>query len=459
MMSALPRDEYRPPLETLAERFRTVCESAVDPLEIASALEFDGISDRAARGCYDAPDVFALARLLYAKVPRKPAAPEATPDYWRKSRPLMHGLLYALPTACFPAAGALLVGMGVLPALVVALLSSWGLSQGLAALGYLRLGLSGPEQAKRVLRGGLAGCLVAVALIMTVTMLAVHARPPVIAFGIGEGAYMLAACVLLVLGADRWLPVALAPGVTGALVFLLLGRPYALEDQTWAALAATPLIACVLAVAYTAGSGPRAGYRPSRRELLGTLPAVALGVTAAGLLLFPLVAGSSGHGGGNVGALIAAVPLALSMGAAEWSLLWYRRGTRRLVWLTDDPRWFRRRAAWLLLVTLAQYTAVMIAVVGAALAVAAGVAHVPLDRTVLLSLGGYLLLGAAMFLVLLLQTVRVRLVPLALAAAALCAELALRHEGITVQVAAPAALLVTVGAYAYARLGEAVLHV
>lgn len=459
MMSALQEEEDQSPLELLTERFRPVCESAVDPLEIASALEFDGISDRAARAGYDVPDVFALARLLYAKVPRKPAAPQAAPDYWGKSRPLLHGLLYALPTACFPAAGALLVGMGVLPALVVALLASWGLSQGLAAIGYVRLGMSGPEQARRVLRGGLAGCLVAMVLIMTATMLTVHARPPVIAFGIGEGAYMLAACVLLVIGADRWLPAALAPGVTGALVFLLLGRPIALEDQTWAALAATPLITCAIAVASTAGTGPRADYLPSRRELLGALPAVALGVTAAGLLSFPLVAGASGHGGGNTGALIAAVPLALSMGAAEWSLLAYRRGARRLVSQTDDPRWFRGHVARLLLVTLAQYTAVMIAVAGAALAVAAGVAHVPVDRTVLLSLGGYLLLGAAMFLVLLLQTVRIRLVPLALAAAALCTELALRHQGITVQVAAPAALLVTVGAYAYVRLGEAVLHV
>ena len=49
------------PLEELSERFGSVCESAVDPLEIASALEFDGITDRAARADYGAADVFALA--------------------------------------------------------------------------------------------------------------------------------------------------------------------------------------------------------------------------------------------------------------------------------------------------------------------------------------------------------------------------------------------------------------
>ena len=457
-MSTPRAGEGRPPLDILAERFAAVCESAVDPLEVASALEFDGVSDRAARAGYDVPDVFTLARLLYARVPRRPAPPEAEPDPWQASQPLLHGLLYALPAVCFPAAVALLVGPGVLPALFVALLSSWGLSQGLAAVGYLRLGTSGSGQARRALRYGLAGCLVAVALIMTAVTFAVHARPAVLAFGTGEGAYMLGACVLLVTGGERWLPAALAPGVAGAMVFLLLGEPTELEDQTWAALAATPLLACVLAITLTTGAGPRAGRLLSRGELLGVLPAVALGVTAAGLLSFPLVAGVSGHGGENVGALIASVPLALSMGAAEWSLLWYRRAARRLLWQTDDPRWFRGRAGRLLLITAAQYVSGMIAAVSVALGVALLFAHVPLDAAVLLSIAGYLLLGAGMFLVLLLQTVRVRLVPLAIAAATLGAELLLRRHGLAVQIAAPAALLVTVGGYAYARLGEAVLH-
>lgn len=404
------------------------------------------------------PDVFALARLLYAHVPRNPAAPQAQPDPWQARWPLVHGLLYALPAVCFPAAGALLVGPGVLPALVTALLSSWGLSQGLAAVGYLRLGLSGPGQAQRVLRGGLAACLVAVALIMTAVTLLVHARPEVFAFGIGEGAYMLGACVLLVTDRERWLPVALAPGVAGAALFLLLGRPVALADQTWAALAATPLIACATAALGAGGAGPRRGYLPGRGELLGAVPAVALGAVAAGLLAFPLVAGPSGHGGDNIGALIASVPLALSMGAAEWSLIWYRRAVRRLLWRTDDSRWFHGRAALLLLGTLAQYAAAMVTAVGAALFVAALFVHVPLSQAVLLSAAGYLLLGAAMFLVLLLQTMRVRLVPLTLAAVALGTEFALRRYGVTIQLAVPAALLAAVGAYAAARLGEAVLH-
>jgi hypothetical protein len=444
-------------LAELAERFRAVCESAVDPLEVASALEFDGVSDRVARVGYEVADVFALARLLYARVLRKPAEPAAD-DPWQASRPLLHGVLYALPAAFFPAAGGLLIGPGVLPALVVALLSGWGLSQGLAAVGYLRLGTSGLGQARRVLRAGLAGCVVAVAVVMTVTAFVVHARPLVLAFGAGEGVYILGACVLLVTGAERWLPAALAPGVTAAVVFLAEGRPPVLEHQTWAALAATPLLACVIAVVCTTGAGPRLGRLLKRAELLAALPAIALGLLAAGLLSFPVAAGASGHGGGNVGALIASVPLALSMGLAEWILLWYRRATRRLLGLTDDPRWFRRHAGLLLLAALARYLSGTIVLISVAIDVAVLSGQVEVGSAMLLSALGYLLLGMAMFLVLMLQLVGVRLVPLAALAAALGAELALRGDGLVVQVAAPAALLVAVALYALARLGQAVLH-
>jgi hypothetical protein len=444
-------------LAELAERFQTVCQSAVDPLEIASALEFEGISDRTARSEYEVEDVFALARLLYTRVPRKPGAPAPQLDPWLNSRPLLHGLLYALPAVCFPAAGALLAGPGVLPALVVALLSGWGLSQGLAAVGYLRLGTSGSASSRRVLRDGLVCCLALVAIIMTITMLEVHAHPTVIFFGAGEAAYMLGAGVLLVTGEEYWLPAALAPGVTGAAVFLILGQPPHLKYQTWAWLAATPLLACAVAFIRTGRAGPRAD-RLSRTEALAVLPAAVLGVTAAGLLTFPVVAGVTGHGGGNIGVLVASVPLALSMGVAEWSLLRYRRATRRLLGRTDDPAWFRRRAKQLLLFALGRYLLGTLVLIGAAVSVAALTGQVKVDATILLSVGGYLMLAAAMFLVLLLQSLWIRLLPLAAAVATLCVELVLRPHGLPVQVAAPAVLFAAVGSYALARLGSTVLH-
>ena len=206
-------------MAALCEKYGTVCESAVDPLEVASALEFDGFSDNSVWSDYGVSDVFALARAMYRRVPRRPDNPAPAPDPWQGSRfrPLLHALLYALPAVCFPAAAGLLGGPGVLPTLVLALLVAWGLSQGLAYVGYLRRSGSADErQVKRVLRAGLAAGLVLIGLAMLAAGMRFGASVAVLCFGAGEGAYMLGASVLMVLGLETWLPVALVPGVAPA---------------------------------------------------------------------------------------------------------------------------------------------------------------------------------------------------------------------------------------------------
>jgi hypothetical protein len=453
-------------IDDLARRLAPVCESAVSPLEIASALEFDGFSDRAARDGYGADDVFALARELYDLVPRRPVAPPADDGVWRpgRFRPLLHAVLYALPAVCFPAAIALLGGAGVVPALVTALLAGWGLSQGLAAIGYVRLGTGGPAQAGRVLRAGLLFGLAAAGVVLTVVALAAGTRPPAVVFGAGEVAYMLAAAVLLVTGAERWLLAALAPATVGSAVYLGLGQPPRLTHLAWAALAATPMLACVLALsrrgtrAYPAMGDAGPGVVPSRTELRSALPAVTLGVLAGGLLALPVAVGPDGTGGVNTGALVASVPLALSMGAAEWSLMWYRRRGQDLLRASGDPRWFGARVRLALLTAMAQYAAVMVALVAAAIAVADAAGQVTPGWQVLAAAGGYALLGVAMFGVLLLQAAGVRAVPLLACAAALAAEFALRGAGLTVQLAVPGALAVVITCYALARAGDTTLH-
>jgi hypothetical protein len=65
-------------------RHRELCERAVDPLEIAAALEAHGVTDRTAAR-FRHRSVFSLAEEMYARVPRdgdtppQPAAPEAIP--------------------------------------------------------------------------------------------------------------------------------------------------------------------------------------------------------------------------------------------------------------------------------------------------------------------------------------------------------------------------------------------
>jgi hypothetical protein len=94
----------------------------------------------------------------------------------------------------------------------------------------------------------------------------------------------------------------------------------------------------------------------------------------------------------------------------------------------------------------------------AGLAVAAATGLARPDRSYLPVMLAYLMLGAAMFLALLLQTMRIRAVPLAIAAAGLTAEIVLRDQGMIVQVLTPAALLVLMGGFALITLGAAVRH-
>ncbi|MFD6418276.1 hypothetical protein [Streptomyces sp. NPDC060194] len=58
------------PVKALLDRHRTLCERAVDPLEIAAGLEAHGVTDRSAAARFRHRDVFSLAEELYARVPR-----------------------------------------------------------------------------------------------------------------------------------------------------------------------------------------------------------------------------------------------------------------------------------------------------------------------------------------------------------------------------------------------------
>ncbi|HTW01199.1 MAG TPA: hypothetical protein VMF87_12945 [Streptosporangiaceae bacterium] len=446
----------------LCEQFAEVCESAVDPLEIASALELEGLGDQAAKVRYGYRDVFALAQDMYFRVPRKPAEPEPPPDPWGNSsgvRPALHSLLYALPGICFPAAVTLLIGGGVEVTLIVALLAAWSLGQGLAYLGYTRLGRTlDMKQTKRVLRVGLIIGLAAIALAMAGTGRVAHAPTSALLFGAGEGVYMLGAGVLLVLGSELWLILALAPGVLGSAAFLYLGRPPDLQHLVWIGLAATPVLALLIALIGTRGSRSADGGVFLREEWIGAIPAVGFGLVAAGLLIFPVAAGPDGRGGINVGALLAALPLSLSMGAAEACLLWYRRRTQRLMRTIKDIGAFGLRARLILLVALVTYLAAAVVLMAATVEVAGKTGLATLHPGYLPQLGAYLILAAAMFLALMLQAFGSRIFPLLAGAFALAFEIVFRDFGVLAQIVACSELLIVVGGYAAIVLARTVRH-
>lgn len=441
-------------LEALLEQLHDVCDSAVDPLEIAAALEFEGVGDpQAAR--YGCASVFELAEVAFAATARRPTEPPPVPDPWAAERrsPAIHALCYGLPAICFPSASALLRGPGSLAVLVVTLLVAWSATQGVGALGYARLG-SGQEASGALRVAGLAA-FVLVAAAVSATAALTHAGAGLWLFALGEGVYMAAAAVLLTVGRARALLGSLAPGALAGAAYLAAGRPAAMAPFVWVCLAATPLAAAVLAGLHTRGAGRAL---PALAELSTVVPAVGFGLAAASLLALPVAAGLRGRGGPNVGALLASVPISLSMGVGEWRLLWYRRRVQRLLASTGDPRSFARAARAALAIATAEYAAAA-AVLLATAAVVAGAGHlVAIGPEVRLELVAYLLLAAAMFVALVLQALGARAVAVGLAGAAAVAEAALDHLGAMALLVISAGLLIALGAYGLVELARATRH-
>jgi hypothetical protein len=139
----------------LLRRHRTLCQRAVDPLEIAAALEAEGITDRTAAR-FRHRDVFSLAEELYARAPRPaesdgsegPEGPEGddapresgapVPRWVRVPRavlPLLPGALCAVALAAWaPGAGASRTTVAAACALI---------SAATAGLALCRLGAAG----------------------------------------------------------------------------------------------------------------------------------------------------------------------------------------------------------------------------------------------------------------------------------------------------------------------------
>ncbi|MFC8454773.1 hypothetical protein [Kitasatospora sp. NPDC057223] len=171
-------------MRELMARHRTLCEQAVDPLEIAAGLEDAGVGPGTAARCRHA-DVFALAEEMYARVPRRPpdsaAAEPAEPWGSRSGAALRTALAVALPCAALAAVRA------VRPAGPVELLAE------LVAGGALAVGCAGQVPRGRRRPAGLGYGLGAAAVLLL---------PLVAGAGRPQAAMALAAAVAM--GAAEW---------------------------------------------------------------------------------------------------------------------------------------------------------------------------------------------------------------------------------------------------------------
>ncbi|MEV7323775.1 hypothetical protein [Streptomyces sp. NPDC093970] len=438
LLLRLPGPPQRPawaddPLDELAERLADVCGAAVHPDEIAAVLESDGLTHEQITTRYARRDLFDMAEELYDRVPRRFPDPAPVPDPWRTSpwQCLLRGMLFGLPGLAY------LLGAGLLPGRVTGLAASalvaWAWNQGLAHRAYVRLAAGGRRAAARcLLLGAPAGVTAAAA-----TALAVSGPGAVPAFAAGESLYLAAATVLLVLGREQQLLIALVPTAAGA-ACLPVWRPGPLPAAVL--LLATVAAAVLAAVRETVRSlRTESSSVPGAARLGASVPYGLFGLAGGALTLMAPAAGRP-----------AAVVLTLSMGVAEWLLYRYRSLTLTALRHSRTPRGFRLRAAGALALCLTGYLAVL-----AAPALVTGVPSLPL-----------LALGAALWVALLLQAAGIAW-PSAmacLAAAVAEASLSAGTHGTgplspaTAELASCGCATAVLLAFAYARMGRVTAH-
>ncbi|MGW0518460.1 hypothetical protein [Crossiella sp. NPDC003009] len=454
-----------PRLRELAHRFESLCANAVDPLEVAAGLEADGLSDQAVKARYGCPDVFSLAEELFRLVPRAPAEPAPQPEVWA-ANPKLHllrGVLFALPGLGYTAATPLLVRPAALAVLVGSLVLSWTLSQGLSYLGYVRLGQGRAAASYSVLRNGLFACGALVALLSTGLAVASDAGWAVLALGIGQGVYLLAATVLLVRGAELLLLLALTPAVLAGGLHLLGGHRLLPHWAELLGLIGSVLLTTGFAIWRTRPANPVRDKAKLRwTELRNALPHALFGLCAAGLLALPVVWAVLPDAPEIPGAALAALPISLSMGIAEWCLFGYRRRMGRLLRESTSLPSFARRSRFVLTGVLARYLLAAAALCAVVLLAVPGAipGAVP-------TYTAYLALGGALFLALLVQALGLNTIALLACGAALAAEVAFTLTGgaghwplgtVWVQLSVALALLLVLYCHAASSLGSAVRH-
>ncbi|MFF4925046.1 hypothetical protein ACFY4B_31055 [Kitasatospora sp. NPDC001261] len=405
----LPAD----PLDELAERLRDVCADAVHPYEIAAFLESDGLSDEQAALLYGRPDAFTVAEELFEKVERRypgPSSEFANP--WRADpwRCVVRGLVFALPGLGYLLGANLFattrmrfgLPSGML-ALSVATLVSWGFNQALAHRSYRWLGrLRRREAAVCLAIGAPVGALVAAAAAYVV-----GGPLGALCFAAGQSCYLGAATVLLVLGREKFLLLALAPASVGAGVVLAADVPQPVRTVVLlvslvlaVGLAVRELLVCI-----------RGGERESvelRLPVRQEVPHLLFGLACGALTLIAGLGGTihqAVQSGGLPAQATSTTPtgpamiaLTLSLGLAEWLLFRYRAMAVAALRTSHTSGQFTRRTGGILLGCLFIYLTTVAALDAAATVLWPGAPALGVPQ-----LGAMLLLGGSLWLALLLN--------------------------------------------------------
>ncbi|MFE0458161.1 hypothetical protein ACFW1A_02735 [Kitasatospora sp. NPDC058965] len=454
------------PLDELADRLAELCADAVHPYEIAAFLESDGLTDEQAALLYGRPDAFTLAEELFAKVDRRYPGPVSSDNPWRADpwRCVLRGLVFALPGLAYLLGADLFAphrmrfGMpSGMAATAAATLVSWAWNQALAHRAYAWLSRTDRHRAGlTLLIGAPAGALLAGG-----TGWVLGGPLAALLFTLGQSGYLAAATVLLVLGREKQLLVALAPSAVGALLVHVVQLPGAVRAAillatlaTAVGLAGWDLLRCRRLPA-TDQSSPSWSTTLAAGLFglgVGTLTMIA----GLGATLHHAVSPGAPAVPNSAAAGPALVALTLSLGLAEWLLYRYRSLATTALRVSLSPGDFRRRTALALAGCLGGYLAAVAALDYAVTPLWAS-AHL-ISPTQLAAL---LLLSAALWTALLLQALSVawRTAGLALAAAGFeILTLLVGGDPVTAQVYGCGAAAVALVPVAVVVLGRTTRH-
>ncbi|HJZ60833.1 MAG TPA: hypothetical protein VKD47_01620 [Miltoncostaeaceae bacterium] len=384
------------PLSRLSRRMDGVCTGAVDALEIAAALEADGLTDALARLRFGLPDVFAVAEELHARVPLRSHARPAVDGEAVSRRCIARGALFALPGVYFFGLEHSISSRLATLVLVGVTIGGWAVSQAISILAHGVLARRGRPAALGLLRWTLIGSLLAAAGVAAVGRAAFDWPAGLTAVAIGLGVYVVAATALVFVEADLWLGAMMVPGAAAAAAHSLGGSAWIPWDAVLGVMTAGIALVVLAALWQTRGA-MRAGAMPTRREARRAGPYVVYGLLAGSLVAAPIVGPIIATQRGAATLLAAGmVPLTLSMGFAEFELRRHVARTRRALGRELDLRVFGRVAGRSLAVASIRYLAAVVLLGAVSLAVVALSGHSPADPLVLMT--GYTLLGCALFL-------------------------------------------------------------
>jgi hypothetical protein len=384
------------PLDQLSRQFDEVCATAVDVHQIAAALEAGGLNDRIALEQYARPDVFSLAAELHHRVPMRTRGRNGTSATTEPgpsaSALIMRGPIYLIPALFFIGAGDVVQGRGVQWIALTALPLAWVWNQGLSVFIHRLMGSRDIAGASRMARRSLVAGTTLVTLIAWPVAEVVFGNGWLCLLAGAQTAYLIASATLLTFSRDRLLVLVLAPGAIVALMSLLTG---AIPEILYVVSAFATVGAVVAALTWiTRGFADEPFPVPSAPEVKTAGVHALLGGVWAALIALAGYAMAADPAMLTLVSL-AAAPMVLAMGVAEWQLVRLRSGARRLLAGTSRPAHFAERARRAFLNALRTYSASVLAIAGV-LALANG-SFGPIDGSQLLLSIAFVFLGCATF--------------------------------------------------------------